>query len=80
MTIKVNDQVIVKEQQRFTRDAEIKCGKVVSVNGDRVSVQFPDQMATKDFPMDKVAVAKDTFGAGTNFDNPYEMPVQKLYR
>jgi hypothetical protein len=77
---KSEDQVIVRVPQLRGNVTEVKCGKVIASTVDRVSVQFPGEFQAHEFPIDKVSMAKGTFGEGANFDNPYEVPVQKLYR
>ena len=80
MDFKADDQVTVRKPLLRGDMSEIKCGRVVSVTGDRVSVQFPGDFKTEDFSVDKVALASKSFGVGVNFDNPHEMPITKLYR
>lgn len=78
--IAVNDTVVVKKKMLHGNLSDVRLGRAVAVEADRVSVHFPGEHKALDFPVDQVTQAKDTFGPGSNFDNPREMPITKLYR
>lgn len=75
-----NEHVIVKVPQLRASIKEVRRGQVVSATTDRVSVQFPGEFKPTDFPVDQVSLAKDSFGLGSNLENPYEKPIQQLFR
>lgn len=80
MTFKLNEQVTVRVPHLRGNISEIKRGQVVSVSGDRISVQHAGEFKPNVYPVTQVTSAKDSLGLGCNVDDPYAKPVVKLYK
>jgi hypothetical protein len=80
MVFEANQQVTVKIPQLRSSLSELRRGRVVSATVDRVSVQFPGEFKPKDYPVIQVTPASNTFGLGSNVDDPYEKPVVQMFR
>jgi hypothetical protein len=78
--MKVNDQVTVKVPMQRGNISEIRRGTIVATTENTVKVAFAGGFKPEEFPVDKVSLAKDSFGEGGNADNHYEKPIPKMFR